>query len=65
MSRIPFKHQGTGRDFLKKRKGAILADEMGLGKTYQTIMALGQISQVSNVIVCPASLKTNREREIH
>lgn len=59
-----FKHQSEGVTFLGKRKGAILADEMGLGKTRQAIVALGQASDHLNVIVCPATLKDNWEKEI-
>ena len=59
-----FTHQKEGVEFLKKRAGAILGDEMGLGKTRQAIVALGRVSDHLNVIVCPASLKLNWEREI-
>lgn len=60
-----FSHQSAGIDFLAKRKGAILADEMGLGKSRQAIVAVGNKSGVLNVVVCPASLKLNWEREIN
>lgn len=60
-----FQHQKLGIEFLKKNKKAILADSMGMGKTRQAIMAAGESSNRGIVIVCPASLKINWEREIH
>lgn len=60
-----FPHQLEGVEFLKKKKRAILADSMGLGKTTQAIRAAGDSSNGIILIVCPASLKINWEREIH
>jgi len=59
-----FPHQEEGIAFLKKTKRAILADEMGLGKTRQAIMAAGEDSSHGTLIICPASLKINWEREV-
>lgn len=59
-----FKHQEEGRDFLKLKKRVILADEMGLGKTRQAILAAGEESSKPKLVVCPASLKMNWQREI-
>ncbi len=58
-----FSHQISGIEFLKKAKKAILADEMGLGKSFQAIIAAGETSS-KVMIVCPASLKINWQREI-
>lgn len=60
-----FTHQKEGIAFLKERGRAILADEMGLGKTRQAIVAAGEESDKTVLVVCPASLKINWEREIH
>ena len=60
-----FTHQKEGIEFLKKTKRAILADEMGLGKTRQAVMAAGETSDDTVLVVCPASLKLNWEREIN
>jgi SWI/SNF-related matrix-associated actin-dependent regulator of chromatin subfamily A-like protein 1 len=60
-----FKHQIEGIEFLKNYPKSILADEMGLGKTRQAIIAAGQVLNGPKVlIVCPASLKINWQREI-
>lgn len=59
-----FKHQIEGIEFLKKTKKAILAHEMGLGKTKMAIMAAGEISDEGILVICPASLKINWQREI-
>lgn len=66
-----FNHQKEGIEFLKKNKKAILADEMGLGKTRQAIIASGDYMREEEaeglrkaLVICPASLKINWEREI-
>lgn len=59
-----FQHQIEGIEFLKQTKRAILADEMGLGKTRQAIMAARESDSKGIIIVCPASLKINWEREV-
>lgn len=59
----PFQHKGV--EFIQKQKGRVLlADEMGLGKTIQTLAWL-QLNPKARptVVVCPASLKSNWERE--
>ena len=59
-----FNHQKTGIEFLKNAKKAILADSMGLGKTRQAIIAAKE-STGGAVVICPASLKINWQREIN
>jgi SWI/SNF-related matrix-associated actin-dependent regulator of chromatin subfamily A-like protein 1 len=59
-----FPHQVEGVAFLLRRRRAILADDMGLGKTRQAITALRVESRGPNLVVCPASVKRNWEREI-
>ncbi|KAF1002295.1 protein CHROMATIN REMODELING 19 [Apium graveolens] len=67
-------YQIVGVNFLmfmyrKKIAGAILADEMGLGKTIQAITYLTLLKHLENdpgphLIVCPASVLENWEREL-
>lgn len=57
-----FPHQIEGVEWLKSVGRGILADEMGLGKSLTTIMA--SIETPGALVVCPASLKKNWEREI-
>ncbi|MCX6359593.1 MAG: DEAD/DEAH box helicase [Armatimonadetes bacterium] len=60
-----FPHQVDGVAFLIGRRRAILADDMGLGKTRQAIVALREAAPTGPyLVVCPASVKRNWEREI-
>lgn len=59
-----YKHQEEGIKFLLSRDGCILADEQGLGKTTQAILAALETKCENILIVCPASLKINWQREI-
>lgn len=63
LQRIPFEHQMEAVQFLLKKKKAILADEMGAGKTLAAVLAMHNLSG-KRLIVCPASLKLNWEKEI-
>ena len=51
--------------FLLGRRRSILADDMGLGKTRQSVVAMTQAAPAGPwLVVCPASVKYNWEREI-
>jgi SNF2 family DNA or RNA helicase len=58
-----FPFQQIGADFLASKKRALLGDEMGLGKTVQAIAAINKLKAKKVLIVCPAGLKLNWERE--
>jgi SWI/SNF-related matrix-associated actin-dependent regulator 1 of chromatin subfamily A len=64
---LPFQQQGVRQihHYLSNYKGCILADDMGLGKTIQSIAWWHANPDVSPIIiVCPAIVKENWEREI-
>lgn len=55
----PFQREGV--EWLALREKALLGDDMGLGKTVQVLMALPE--RAACLVVCPASLKINWEKE--
>lgn len=55
--------QVAGVAALLNRKSAFLADEPGLGKTPQTICYANIIKPAKFLVICPASLTLNWERE--
>ena len=60
---LPF--QRAGIEFLSQREAALLADEMGLGKTVEIAGLLNYLPDIVRVlVVCPASLKINWQREL-
>ena len=60
-----YAHQVEGIAFLLGRQRAILADDMGLGKTRQSILAMAEARPGGPyLVVCPAAVKSNWEREI-
>ena len=62
--RPPLSHQKEAIEKLAGSKRFILADDMGLGKTTSTIIAALETKAKKILIVCPASLKINWQREI-
>jgi SWI/SNF-related matrix-associated actin-dependent regulator of chromatin subfamily A-like protein 1 len=62
--RPPFEHQKIAITKLASNKKYILADDMGLGKTSSAIMASISCKVKKVLIICPASLKVNWQREI-
>jgi SNF2 family DNA or RNA helicase len=63
----PYQQDGVG--FLVRRDAALLADEMGLGKTVQTAVAIDLCLRQKGcdraLIISPASLRLNWERELN
>ena len=62
--RPPLSHQKEAIEKLVGSKRFILADDMGLGKTTSTIIAALETGAKKILIICPASLKINWQREI-
>ncbi len=62
--RPPLEHQKLAIEKLTGSKRYILADDMGLGKTTSTIIAALETGAKKILIICPATLKINWQREI-
>ena len=62
--RPPLSHQKEAIEKLAGSKRFILADDMGLGKTISAIIAALETNVQKILIICPASLKINWQREI-
>lgn len=58
-----FPYQDTGATFLAQRQKALLADTMGLGKSAQAITACDKVGARSIIVLCPASVRINWQRE--
>jgi len=63
-SRPPLEHQKVAIEKLLANDKFILADDMGLGKTTSAVIASLESGAKKILIVCPASLKINWDREI-
>jgi SNF2 family DNA or RNA helicase len=62
--RAPMEHQKVAVEKLLANNKYILADDMGLGKTTSAIIAALESGAKKVLIICPASLKINWQREI-
>lgn len=60
----PKPYQLAGVEYALARDHCLLGDEMGLGKSAQAVMIGNAIGAGRTLVVCPASLRLNWEREI-
>lgn len=60
----PYDYQKEGIAYAMEKKRCILGDEQGLGKTVEAIGLLTATKAFPALIVCPASLKINWQREL-
>jgi len=63
-SRPPMEHQKIAIEKLVGNKKFILADDMGLAKTGSSVIASLESGAKKILIICPATLKINWQREI-
>lgn len=56
-------YQQAGVRWMTEKQRCILADDMGTGKTVQSLMAIEAQGAYPCLVICPASLKLNWERE--
>ena len=64
LAREPYSYQKSGIAYCLEKKRCIVGDKPGLGKTGQAIGAIIGAKSFPCLIICPATLKINWEREI-
>lgn len=60
----PYPYQEEGIKMTLSMKRCINGDEMGLGKTGQAIVSVARANATPCLVICPASLKINWQREV-
>ena len=60
----PYEYQEIGIAKTLEMKRCINGDEMGLGKTGQAIVSVARAKATPCLVICPASLKINWQREV-
>ena len=60
----PYEFQMAGVEFALGRDHCLIGDDPGLGKTMMAILISNAIEAERTLVVCPASLRLNWEREI-
>ena len=58
-----FDFQRSGVAYILQKKRLIVGDQMGLGKTIQAIAAITAADAFPCLVICPASLKLNWQKE--
>ena len=62
LSYLPY--QRAGIQYALKRRNCLIGDEMGLGKTVEAIGVNNAAKETKVLVVCPASIRLNWQREI-
>ena len=62
--RVPAPFQLAGAEYALSRQNAIIGDPPGVGKTAQGILVSNALGAKSTLVICPASLRLNWEREV-
>jgi len=57
-------YQRAGIDYALRHRNCLIGDEMGLGKTVEAIGVNNAARETKNLVVCPASIRLNWQREI-
>ena len=63
-NRNPYDYQHAAVEYCLNRNNALIGDAPGTGKTCETILLSNAINAEKTLVVCPASLILNWEREI-
>lgn len=61
----PHPYQHAGVEYALHTDNCIIADEPGVGKTLQAILISNAIEAKRTLVICPASLRLNWEKEIN
>jgi SWI/SNF-related matrix-associated actin-dependent regulator 1 of chromatin subfamily A len=61
---VPAEYQHAGAEYCLGMDHALIGDEPGVGKTLQSILISNALEAQRTLVVCPASLRLNWEREI-
>jgi hypothetical protein len=61
----PYPYQVAGVEYMLRRRHGMFGDAPGLGKTAECILLSNALQARWNLVICPASLVLNWEREIH
>ena len=60
-----FPYQKAGIEYVCQNRAVLIGDEMGLGKTVQAIAVINVEKPKTVLIVCPATLKINWQKELN
>jgi len=64
LAKKPYPFQAAGIEFAIEHKRVLIGDQMGLGKTIQAIGVTTHMQLYPAIVVCPAIVKLNWQREI-